>query len=67
MDRSIAGSGRSWRQCSPPFSALVRRIRNGNAWDDVFVDALCFAAGQLHLRQRSNPRNGLQRGSRCMP
>jgi AraC-like DNA-binding protein len=25
----------------PQFSALVRRIRDRNEWDDVFVDALC--------------------------
>lgn len=25
----------------PPFAALVRRVRDRNEWDDVFVDALC--------------------------
>jgi hypothetical protein len=30
-----------WAAVEPQFSALVRRIRDRNEWDDVFVDALC--------------------------
>jgi hypothetical protein len=28
-------------RCQPQFTALVRRIRDRNEWDDAFVDALC--------------------------
>ncbi len=40
-DRSIAGQQARLAMVQPQFSALVRRIRDRNEWDDVFVDALC--------------------------
>ncbi|HEX3758338.1 MAG TPA: AraC family transcriptional regulator [Kofleriaceae bacterium] len=40
-DRSIAGQQARLAAVQPQFTALVRRIRDGNGWDDVFVDALC--------------------------
>jgi len=40
-DRSIAGLQARLTQIEPQFSALVRRIRDRNEWDDAFVDALC--------------------------
>ncbi len=40
-DRSIAGQQARLAAVQPQFSALVRRIRDRNEWDDVFVDALC--------------------------
>jgi AraC family transcriptional regulator len=40
-DRSIAGQQARLASVQPQFSALVRRIRDRNEWDDVFVDALC--------------------------
>lgn len=33
----------------PQFSALVRRIRDRNEWDDVFVDALCTPPASFTL------------------
>jgi len=38
---SIAGLQARLAAVEPQFSALVRRIRDRNEWDDVFVDALC--------------------------
>jgi hypothetical protein len=40
-DRSIAGQQARLGAVQPKFTALVRRIRDRNEWDDVFVDALC--------------------------
>ena len=40
-DRSIAGQQARLAAVQPQFDALVRRIRDRNEWDDVFVDALC--------------------------
>jgi len=40
-DRSIAGQQARLATVQPQFTALVRRIRERNEWDDVFVDALC--------------------------
>ena len=40
-DRSIAGQKARLAAVQPQFAALVRRIRDRNEWDDVFVDALC--------------------------
>jgi AraC-like DNA-binding protein len=40
-DRSIAGQTARLAAVQPQFNALVRRIRDRNEWDDVFVDALC--------------------------
>ncbi len=40
-DRSIAGQQARLAVVQPQFSALVRRVRDRNEWDDVFVDALC--------------------------
>ena len=40
-DRSIAGQQARLAAIQPQFTALVRRIRDRNEWDDVFVDALC--------------------------
>ncbi|HEU4730586.1 MAG TPA: AraC family transcriptional regulator [Kofleriaceae bacterium] len=40
-DRSIAGLKGRLAAVQPQFTALVRRIRDRNEWDDVFVDALC--------------------------
>jgi hypothetical protein len=40
-DRSIAGQQARLAAVQPQFAALVRRIRDRNEWDDVFVDALC--------------------------
>jgi len=40
-DRSIAGQQARLAAVQPQFTALVRRIRDRNEWDDVFVDALC--------------------------
>jgi AraC family transcriptional regulator len=37
----IAGLQARLSAVQPQFSALVRRIRDRNEWDDVFVDALC--------------------------
>jgi AraC family transcriptional regulator len=40
-DRSIAGLQARLAAVQPQLTALVRRIRDRNEWDDVFVDALC--------------------------
>lgn len=40
-DRTIAGQQARLAAVQPQFSALVRRLRDRNEWDDVFVDALC--------------------------
>jgi AraC family transcriptional regulator len=40
-DRSIAGQQARLAAVHAQFTALVRRIRDRNQWDDVFVDALC--------------------------
>jgi AraC family transcriptional regulator len=40
-DRSIAGQQARLAVVQPQFTALVRRIRDRNEWDDVFVDTLC--------------------------
>ncbi len=40
-DRTIAGQRARLEAVQPQFAALVRRIRDRNEWDDVFVDALC--------------------------
>jgi hypothetical protein len=40
-DCSIPGQQTRLAAVQPQFSALVRRIRDRNEWDDVFVDALC--------------------------
>ena len=39
--RSIAELQQRLAAVHPQFSALVRRIRDRNEWDDVFVDTLC--------------------------
>jgi AraC family transcriptional regulator len=39
--RSIAELQARLAAVRPQFSALVRRVRERNEWDDVFVDALC--------------------------
>jgi len=40
-DRSIAGLQARHAAVQTQFTALVRRIRDRNEWDDAFVDALC--------------------------
>jgi hypothetical protein len=40
-DLSIKGQQARLAAVQPQFSALVRRVREHNEWDDVFVDALC--------------------------
>lgn len=40
-DRSIAGQQARLAVVQPQLAALIRRIRDRNEWDDVFVDALC--------------------------
>ncbi len=40
-DRSIAALQARLAVVQPQFTALVRRIRDRNEWDDAFVDALC--------------------------
>ena len=40
-DRSIAALQARLTLVQPQFTALVRRIRDRNEWDDAFVDALC--------------------------
>src|SRR4051812_7675226 len=40
-ERSIAALQTRLTAVQPQFAALVRRIRDRNEWDDVFVDALC--------------------------
>ena len=40
-DRGIAALQKRLAEVQPQFAALVRRIRDRNEWDDVFVDALC--------------------------
>jgi AraC-like DNA-binding protein len=40
-DRSITGQQVRLAAVQPQFTALVRRIRDRNEWDDAFVDALC--------------------------
>ena len=40
-DHSIAGQQARLAAVQPQFTSLVRRIRDRNEWDDVFVDALC--------------------------
>ena len=40
-ERSIAALQARLAAVQPQFTALVRRIRDRNEWDDVFVDALC--------------------------
>jgi hypothetical protein len=39
--RSIAALQARLAVVQPQFTALVRRIRDRNEWDDAFVDALC--------------------------
>ena len=39
--RSIPALQARLAAVEPQFAALVRRIRDRNEWDDVFVDALC--------------------------
>jgi hypothetical protein len=39
--RSIAALQARHEAVQPQLTALVRRIRDRNEWDDVFVDALC--------------------------
>jgi len=39
--RSVAALQARLAAVEPQFAALVRRIRDRNEWDDVFVDALC--------------------------
>jgi hypothetical protein len=38
---AITGQQARLAVVQPQFTALVRRIRDRNEWDDVFVDALC--------------------------
>jgi AraC family transcriptional regulator len=40
-DRTIAGQQARLVAVQPQLAALIRRIRDRNEWDDVFVDALC--------------------------
>jgi AraC-like DNA-binding protein len=40
-DTSIKGLQARHAAVQPQFTALVRRIRDRNEWDDAFVDALC--------------------------
>lgn len=40
-DRTISGLRARLAAVQPKFTELVRRIRDRNEWDDVFVDALC--------------------------
>jgi AraC family transcriptional regulator len=40
-ERSIAALQKRLAAVEPQFAGLVRRIRDRNEWDDVFVDALC--------------------------
>ena len=40
-ERSIAALQARLAAVQPQFTALVRRIRDRNEWDDAFVDALC--------------------------
>lgn len=40
-ERSIAALQARLTAVQPQFTALVRRIRDRNEWDDAFVDALC--------------------------
>jgi len=40
-ERTIAALQARLAAVQPQFSALVRRVRDRNEWDDVFVDALC--------------------------
>ena len=40
-DRSIKGLQARLALVQPQFTALVRRVRERNEWDDAFVDALC--------------------------
>jgi hypothetical protein len=40
-DCSVAGLKARLAVVQPQFTALVRRIRDRNEWDDAFVDALC--------------------------
>jgi hypothetical protein len=40
-DKSIPALQARLTAVEPQFTALVRRIRDRNEWDDAFVDALC--------------------------
>jgi len=40
-DRSVSGLQARLATVQPQFTALVRRLRDRNEWDDAFVDALC--------------------------
>jgi AraC family transcriptional regulator len=40
-DTTVAGLQARLAAVQPQFTALVRRIRDRNEWDDAFVDALC--------------------------
>jgi len=42
----------------PQFTALVRRIRDRNEWDDVFVDALCAGVAYWLVRDKDDGRRG---------
>jgi AraC family transcriptional regulator len=41
VDTTIAGQQARAAAVHPQFTSIVRRIRDRNEWDDVFVDALC--------------------------
>lgn len=47
--RSIAALQARLAAVQPQFTALVRRIRDRNEWDDVFVDALCTPPASFTL------------------
>ena len=47
--RSIADLKERLSAVEPQFAALVRRIRDRNEWDDVFVDALCTPPARFTL------------------
>ena len=47
---SIAALRARLAAVQPQFSALVRRIRDRNEWDDAFIDALCTQMLASHGR-----------------
>jgi AraC family transcriptional regulator len=69
LDRSIAGQQARLAAVQPQFTALVRRLRDRNEWDGVFVDALCtppvsftFGSVVAHILEVSTIRRHIATG-----
>src|SRR6266850_3056546 len=56
--RTIAALEARLAAVQAQFTALVRRIRDRNEWDDVFVDALCAGVAYWLVRDKDDARRG---------